>query len=54
MGIFSMLQTSYQSLSVEEKTALRKRYYPDLDAKYFSERPDKFYSLSAEDFLIFC
>lgn len=28
-----MLQASYQSLSVEEKTALLKSYYTDLDTQ---------------------
>ena len=46
---FSMLETSYHSLSKEEKTSLLKRYYADLDAKYYG----KFYSLSSEDCLIF-
>ena len=49
----SMLQTSYQSLNVEEKTALLKRYYTNLNAKYYGKEPGKFYSLPSEDCLIF-
>ena len=49
---FSMLETSYQSLSKEEKTNLLKRYYAGLDAKYYGKEPGKFYSLSSEDCLI--
>lgn len=50
---FLMLQTSYQSSSVGEKTALLKRYYSDLDAKYYGKEPGKFYSLWSEDYFTF-
>ena len=48
---FSMHEASYKSLSVEEKSAILKRYYVELDLKYCGgkKETDNLFSLLSED-----
>ena len=47
----SMHEASYKSVSVDEKSALLKRYYIELDSKYYGgkKETDNFFSLLSED-----
>ena len=46
---FSILKSIYQSLSVNEKTALFRKYCSNLDARFCGKNPAKSFSLSSED-----
>ena len=46
---FSMHEASYRSLSTEEKTAFLKRYYVELNSRYYDKETGNFcYLLSAD------
>ena len=46
---FPMREASYKSLSTEEKTALLKRYYVELDSRYYGKETGYFCSLLSAD-----
>ena len=46
---FSMHEPSYKSLNTEEKTALLKRYYVELDSRYYGKETGNFCSLLSAD-----
>lgn len=46
---FSMHKSSYQSLSVDEKTAPPRECYSDLDMKFYGKEPGKIFYLFSED-----
>ena len=44
-----MREPSYKSLNTEEKTALLKRYYVELDSRYYGKETGNFCSLLSAD-----
>ena len=44
-----MHEPSYKSLNTEEKTALLKRYYVELDSRYYGKETGNFCSLLSAD-----
>lgn len=51
---FSIQQSSYLAMDVDEKTTLLKKYYSDLDLKYFGKETDKSFFLFSDEFLVLC
>ena len=54
MGSFFNVANKISITECGKKTALLKRYYTELDAKYYGKEPAKLYSLLSEQCFIFC